>query len=405
MLATKMLGETHDTEPFQLLHAEHRYYQYEFERYWHYYQVWGRVSYNPDTPTDVWQQAFERRFGTEAGKHLMNGVHLASRVLPRIVASAYRYSNFPTTRGWAEMMCQNDLPTFAKAEGSDIEQFQNVDDAARGQLNNETTAKRTPAENSCWFAETSQAILREVTAAQSKDNIVAKKEFRSTVTDLQILAYLAQYYAERIPAAVDYNLYLQTKNANSLKAAIDGESRAVDAWRAIITAVGDVYSTDMAFGVEAVGFPRHWRDELIALENGLQELRAQYNTAKSQQDGEAVPPTNGGGDKSPPLVHLERGAHARRGHALTVVAKVTDPSGIARVSLRYRHLTQFEDYQTTEMQCDPQTGLWSGTIPGDFITPEWDLMYYLEVQDNQGNGRMAPDLDEEMPYVVVELER
>ncbi|MFC1762195.1 hypothetical protein ACFL6U_08945, partial [Planctomycetota bacterium] len=405
MLATKMLGEAHDTEPFQLLQAKHRYYEYEFQRYWHYYQVWGRASYNPDTPADVWQQAFERRFGAGAGKHVMNGIHLASRVLPRIVASAYRYSNFPTTRGWAEMMRQNDLPTFAKAEGSDIEQFQNFEAAATGRLNNELTTKRTPAENSRWFAQTSRTILSEVAAAQGQSNLSAKKEFHSTVTDLKILAYLAQYYAERIPAAVYYNLYLQTKNASALKNAIDSESRAVAAWRSIVTAADDVYSTDMAFGVEAVGFPRHWHDELIKLENELQELRSQYNTTRSQQDRQTLPRINGGGDKSPPLVHLERVPHARPRHDLTVVAKVTDPSGIARVSLRYRHLTQFEDYQTAEMQVDPQTGLWSGTIPGDFITPEWDLMYYLEVQDNQRNGRMAPDLDDEMPYVVVELER
>ena len=71
----------------------------------------------------------------------------------------------------------------------------------------------------------------------------------------------------------------------------------------------------------------------------------------------------------------------------------------------YRHLTQFEDYETVEMRRDAGTGLWSGTIPGDFIVPEWDLMYFIETMDGAGNGRMYPDLELEMPYVVVRVQR
>ena len=49
MLATKMLGEPHDKPPMPILTRQYRFYDYEFERYWHFYQVWGRVSYNPET--------------------------------------------------------------------------------------------------------------------------------------------------------------------------------------------------------------------------------------------------------------------------------------------------------------------------------------------------------------------
>ena len=97
--------------------------------------------------------------------------------------------------------------------------------------------------------------------------------------------------------------------------------------------------------------------------------------------------------------------HAPPSTNLPVSAKVTDPSGVQWVRLRYRHLTQFEDYQTLEMSFNPQTGLYTAEIPGEFIIPEWDLMYFLEVIDTNGNGRMIPDFEKEMPYVIVELER
>ena len=106
-------------------------------------------------------------------------------------------------------------------------------------------------------------------------------------------------------------------------------------------------------------------------------------------------------ETDPPEVLLERHKKAVPGHNLHIHAKVTDPSGVKWVRLRYRHLTQFEDYQTLEMKLDPQTGLYSAGIPGDFIVSEWDLMYFLEAVDELGNGCMIPDLDAEMPYVIV----
>ncbi len=39
MLATRMLGEPHDAPPAPILNPAYRYYEYEFERYWHFFQV------------------------------------------------------------------------------------------------------------------------------------------------------------------------------------------------------------------------------------------------------------------------------------------------------------------------------------------------------------------------------
>ncbi len=66
MLATWMLGEPHDAKPLELLNPKYRYYEYEFERYWHFYQVWGRVGYDPEMPAEVWEREFEHRFGRKS---------------------------------------------------------------------------------------------------------------------------------------------------------------------------------------------------------------------------------------------------------------------------------------------------------------------------------------------------
>jgi hypothetical protein len=90
---------------------------------------------------------------------------------------------------------------------------------------------------------------------------------------------------------------------------------------------------------------------------------------------------------------------------LEIAAQVTAPAGVKSVRLRYRHTTQYEDYQTAEMTLDAKTGNYTARIPAAFNEPKWDLMYFIEVIDKKGAGRMFPDLEVETPYVVLAAKR
>jgi hypothetical protein len=397
MLATKMLGEPHDEKPIDILNPKYRYYDYEFERYWHFYQVWGRLTYDPHASDDIWQHEFDRRFGA-AGPHLMNAEHLASQVLPHIVAAAYRYSNFPTTRGWAEMMRQGDLPQFATLEGTDTAQFMSPRDDARAVLDRTPTALRRPEQTAEWFAQTARSIARELEDAESAASDNRGNEFHSTVTDLRILAALARFYSERLLAAVDYNVY--KNGSGGPAAAVFHEDRAVAAWSDIVKAAGDVYSEKLPFGAPGI-FPRHWREELARLETGLAKLKqdAQVTGVQTElMERVRVPP-------APPTFTLAAAGPATPGHGLRVTARAVSTTDVQSVRLRYRHVTQFEDYQTAAMTLDAATNTYTGSIPASFIDPKWDLMYYVEVLTRDGGGRIFPDLDVETPYAVVPIRR
>ncbi|MCD6304430.1 MAG: hypothetical protein J7M21_05655, partial [Planctomycetes bacterium] len=410
MLATKMLGSPHDEEPFELLAPPYRYYTYEFERYWHYYQVWGRVTYDPNVPAEIWQRPFGRRFGPAAGPHVMKGLHEASRVLPRIVAAAYNYRYFPTTRGWAEMMRLGDLPFYAKGTGTDVEQFQSYRDAAEDLLAGRFTALRSPFQTARWFERTAARVLDHVEKAAAagtglKGN--AARELHVTLTDLRILAYLARYHAARMRAAVWYNVYERTRDRFARQRCVQFESQAVQAWRRIIESASDVYPQTLQFGVHRVGFPHHWKEELPKLKAGLDELRRL--PARDRLDEAArqalVERERLAGAEPQMTVRVQRARSATPGRELKVTAEVRSKSDVRTVRLRYRHLTQFEDYETAEMKFDAATGEYVGTIPGSFIVPEWDLMYFVEALPARGPGRKAPDLEHEMPYIIVPVRR
>ena len=72
-LTTKMQAQPHDLKPFDLLKPSARYTDYEFERYWHSLQVFGRISYNVDAPAEIWDREFALRFGGDAGPVLARG--------------------------------------------------------------------------------------------------------------------------------------------------------------------------------------------------------------------------------------------------------------------------------------------------------------------------------------------
>jgi hypothetical protein len=407
-LATKMEAQPHDAKPFDLLRPSYRYYDYEFERYWHFFQAFGRVGYDPGTPADVWHREFTRRFGPDAAPFVESALHRASWVLPRIVASCYPYGAFPTTRGWAEKQRLGDLPAYAKAEGSDIQLFASFDEEARNLIAGTETAKVRPRETSRWFEETAAAIAADLAGAEARIGDHRGKEYESTVVDLEILANLARFHARRIPAAVNERIYERTKDLGALGEAIEQEGAAIAAWRDLVAAAGDVYADDLMMGVRSAGLCGHWRDELAALEKGHEKLKHLWSVSSPLHQPDPslryrpVPDT---GDVEPPTVVHRSVTTAPAGQPLTISAEVRDPSGVKWVRLRYRPVNQREDYATLPMSPTGTDDRYEAVVPAGQINPAFDFMYFLEVMDNRGNGAIRPDFRKETPYVVVRLAR
>ena len=490
-LATKMQNSPHEMRPFELLNPEYRYYEWEFERYWHFFQVFGRVGYNPDTPSEVWRREFEKRFGTEAAPAVERGLHAASRILPMIVAYSYPYDRFPTTRGWVERQRQEDLPTYAKADPSDTGQFLSMREAARLRLGGGDSAKIAPARSSAWFAAKAAEVLFAVAQAEKRIGDRRGGEFISTMTDLRILAELALYHSHRALAGVSFALAERAKDLNALDDAILHEGRAVEAWERLVEAAGDVYHDDIRMGGPRHDMAGHWRDELVKLRKGLDDLKVCRKSFRPEVAGDGpsiahVPvgrarpgedvviratvsgeaPIAGarvgfgdarGGrtfvemervephlyravvpgervaeglaysieaiddagrsaaaprtavtvttDDDPPEVIHEPLTTAPAARPLTISATVRDPSGIRWVRLRYRSVTQFEDFKTLDMRPTGAPDEFEATVPAEHVASEWDFMYLIEAMDNAGNGRIYPDLEKETPYVVVRLRR
>jgi hypothetical protein len=312
------------------------------------------------------------------------------------------------TRGWAEKQRLGDLSAYAKAEGSDIEQFANFDEEAKLLLDHSETAKVRPGANSRWFAQAAANIRMQIADAEIHIGTHRNKEFDSTITDLKMLANLAIFHSRRIPAAVNYRLFERTRDPRSLEDAIHYERSAVEAWRELVAAAGDFYADDLMMGVRGASLCGHWKDELTLLEKGLVALETQRRDLKPGGQSKNAPryrPTTTTNDSGLPLVAHQRVTTSRADKPLTITAEVHDPEGVEWVRLRYRSVNQHQDYRALPMLPTGEKDQYRAVIPAEHILSRWDVMYFIEAMGRKGNGTIYPDLDKETPYVVVKLQR
>ena len=186
--------------------------------------------------------------------------------------------------------------------------------------------------------------------------------------------------------------------------ALADEKRAIQAWRDIVEAAANVYNEKLPFGAPGY-FPRHWKEELDRLESDFQRLASARQALPSRPATKPAPLSASAPAGTLPVARLANDAAAAVGRDFLVSATVTPSTDIKWVRLRYRHLTQYEDYETAPMTFDAAAHTYKGRIPASFIDPKWDLMYFVEVMDARGQGRMYPDLEKETPYVVVRVQR
>src|SRR6202012_5494420 len=125
---------------------------------------------------------------------------------------------------------------------------------------------------------------------------------------------------------------------------------AIDAWKGIVKAAGDVYTDDLKMGVRVADLCGHWKDELVVLEKGLAGLDSvRRGMTAAGTKAPAYHP-----EKAMDCHTLFRVTHqpvvtAPAGKPITIRVRVTADAGIDWLHLRYRSVNQEEGYQTLSL--------------------------------------------------------
>jgi hypothetical protein len=235
--------------------------RWEFERYWMFYMLWGRLSYDPQTPDSVPLDELQRRFGPAAGDVLETYAQ-SSRVLNEIVAA---HLADPNMYIWPEINPGGLIDDYIDVRPSDWRTIASISEAVQNRIQGIPSAKQTPRQTSALLDSIAASI--EQAAARAGAMIgTANKEWASSQPDFEVLALLARYHARKMMAAYQLKHFYETGDGAALEAARGELEKALPIWEKLAGLTDGLYPEQMAYGPDDVG---HWKDRLPYVRHDL----------------------------------------------------------------------------------------------------------------------------------------
>jgi hypothetical protein len=245
---------------------------YAFERQWLFYELWGRLLYDPATPDSVFEADFERRYGARA-RPLLKAYALASNTQMRL-ASLYDSRWDFTLYGEGFLALQGEethyigvdaliqQPTLDPDYVSVADYVKTLD--AGGSFADE---RITPPRLADALERDCRAALALVQPIDTRGNASLMYE----VADVRTWSHLGLHLAEKLRGAVALQEFRAAGDPGDRKEAIARLRRALDEWDEVIRITRPIYKDMRLTHYNGNGFDAnphnlfHWalvRDEV-----------------------------------------------------------------------------------------------------------------------------------------------
>jgi len=252
--------------------SSRKFWQWDFERYWLFYLLWGRLSYDPATPEVVWMQELQRRFGA-AAPDVYAAYQQSSRVLNEIVAV---HLADPNMYIWPEINPGGLIDSYKEVLPSDWRYIASIAETVQNLRTGAASAKQTPLETAAFFDAVASNIESAVERASTKLG-AGHGEWNGSFPDFQVLASLARYHANKQRAALNLEWFDTTGNEDALAAAKGYLMSGLAEWERLAKFTDGLYSSDFANGPDDVG---SWKGKLPYVRHDLELVREREETFK-----------------------------------------------------------------------------------------------------------------------------
>ncbi len=226
---------------FTALEGE-RGWKFAFERQWLFYQLWGRLLYNPETPDEVFASAFKYRYG-EKGNNLLEAFAKASATQLRLNSLYDTRWDF-TLYGEGFLALIGDETRYINVEDLidhpplapdyvGIKSF--VEKAAKGENFGEETM--TPDRLADILEEDAYAALELVIQVDPEENLALFYEWE----DVKIWANLGLHLAEKIRGGIALSRFRNGLDREGQDLAIQHLEKALSHWDSVVEISRPIY--------------------------------------------------------------------------------------------------------------------------------------------------------------------
>lgn len=246
--------------------------EYAFQRQWLFYKQWGRLLYDPETPDEVFQQEFIRRYGTR-GENLQEAFALASST-PLRLASAWdlRWDFTLYSEGFLSLNENEDDYESSTMDYISVDRLINrppldpdyvsVSDYVETTLAGGSFADDavTPPKLFTMLEEDCRRALDLVEGIETDDNASLMYE----VSDVKTWAYLGLHFAEKLRGAVALETFRRQGGESHQQEAIEHLENALGYWDEVVRITHPIYKDMHLTHYMGGGFDRnderlfHW---------------------------------------------------------------------------------------------------------------------------------------------------
>ena len=302
--------------------------QMEIDKHWYKFRLWGLLAYDNELGDEYWQAVLAHRFPGVNAELLHDTWETVSEIIPQLNRAVWSGIDAAFAPEGAMSWLSKDgflniedyyfgrYPMqLSRIENAPDPQCISVTDWAKAKLSGKINTLKglTPlqvADNLDRFAQAADEALPQL-RRQAGDSL----ELRETLLDIESMAHLGRYYADKGRGAAKLALFREGNRQDKAahKESVAHLEAAVDHWKAY----ADVLESHYIPSLMARTYPMDWQKTLMFVKQEVVKVR---------QEGD-FPEVS--------FIGIEDGDSLSVGSDLSVKVKATDGDGIDRVKLYF----------------------------------------------------------------------
>lgn len=204
--------------------------QYEIDKHWMRFMLWGRLGYNPNLSDDRFKRAITQKYPEVDADKMLNAWIAASKIIPQINTFHWRNWDFmwqPEANFdiWNDF---KDINTFREVKTMEGSGILNIQEYVQAKNNMENITLKTPLDvvrNLQAQSSTARVLVDELLKETFQND-----ELKETLLDIKSMSALGDYYALKISGALELEHFKTTGDETFRKEAIRLIEASVGAW-------------------------------------------------------------------------------------------------------------------------------------------------------------------------------